>query len=170
MPSKTWRECIRKIWEVDPLECPKCGGEMIEYAVYRAHVALWRRKRVYFFQDIGPVFNSNIFSDYRGLSQLAVGHIIFLGNIEIILLLNWNGNLQSDSSREGSLRWQDSLIHDSLLFSVINSNQSLLKLSTCGCSFHPLVLLKVFYPDCNLDRASAVWKYRYVGGHDFKRW
>ena len=22
------RECIKKIWEVDPLSCPKCGGEM----------------------------------------------------------------------------------------------------------------------------------------------
>jgi hypothetical protein len=26
--SKTWRECIKKIWEADPLRCPKCGGEM----------------------------------------------------------------------------------------------------------------------------------------------
>ena len=23
-----WRECIKKIWEVDPLVCPKCTGEM----------------------------------------------------------------------------------------------------------------------------------------------
>ena len=23
-----WRECIKKIWEVDPLTCPKCAGEM----------------------------------------------------------------------------------------------------------------------------------------------
>ncbi len=28
IPSKTWRECIKKIWEVDPLQCPNCGGEM----------------------------------------------------------------------------------------------------------------------------------------------
>ena len=28
IPSKTWRECIKKFWEVDPLECPKCGSEM----------------------------------------------------------------------------------------------------------------------------------------------
>ena len=28
IPLKTWREHIQKIWEVDPLECPKCGGEM----------------------------------------------------------------------------------------------------------------------------------------------
>ncbi|MBE0575555.1 MAG: transposase [Desulfuromonadales bacterium] len=28
IPSKTWRECIKKVWEVDPLACPKCGGEM----------------------------------------------------------------------------------------------------------------------------------------------
>ena len=26
--SRTWRECIKKIWEVDPLECSNCGGEM----------------------------------------------------------------------------------------------------------------------------------------------
>ncbi len=23
-----WRECIKKVWEVDPLVCPKCTGEM----------------------------------------------------------------------------------------------------------------------------------------------
>ena len=28
IPSKTWRDCIKKIWEVDPLECPKCHAEM----------------------------------------------------------------------------------------------------------------------------------------------
>ena len=28
IPPKTWRECIKKVWEVDPLECPKCHAEM----------------------------------------------------------------------------------------------------------------------------------------------
>ncbi len=28
IPSKTWRECIKKIWEVDPLLCPYCNSEM----------------------------------------------------------------------------------------------------------------------------------------------
>jgi len=28
IPSKTWRECIKKFWEVDPLECAKYGAEM----------------------------------------------------------------------------------------------------------------------------------------------
>ncbi|MFH7326606.1 transposase [Desulfurivibrio sp. C05AmB] len=28
IPSPTWRECIKKVWEVDPLACPKCAGEM----------------------------------------------------------------------------------------------------------------------------------------------
>ncbi|MCK4621734.1 MAG: hypothetical protein KAT62_05905 [Desulfuromonadales bacterium] len=28
IPFRTWRECIKKVWEVDPLECPKCGAEM----------------------------------------------------------------------------------------------------------------------------------------------
>ena len=28
IPSKTWRECIKKVWEVDPLICPHCLAEM----------------------------------------------------------------------------------------------------------------------------------------------
>ena len=28
IPSKTWRECIKKLWYVDPFICPNCGGEM----------------------------------------------------------------------------------------------------------------------------------------------
>ena len=28
IPPPTWRECIKKVWEVDPLRCPKCKGEM----------------------------------------------------------------------------------------------------------------------------------------------
>ena len=28
VPSKKWRELIKKIWEVDPLICPECGSEM----------------------------------------------------------------------------------------------------------------------------------------------
>ena len=26
--SKSWRECIKKVYEADPLTCPRCGGEM----------------------------------------------------------------------------------------------------------------------------------------------
>jgi hypothetical protein len=28
IPSKTWRECIKKVWEADPLQCPRCQAEM----------------------------------------------------------------------------------------------------------------------------------------------
>jgi predicted ATP-grasp superfamily ATP-dependent carboligase len=28
LPSTTWRDCIKKVWEVDPLECPHCHAEM----------------------------------------------------------------------------------------------------------------------------------------------
>lgn len=28
IPSKKWRELIRKVWEADPLLCPNCGREM----------------------------------------------------------------------------------------------------------------------------------------------
>lgn len=49
--SGTWRECIKKIWEVDPLTCPNCGGEMkiisfiTEPSVIRQilqHIGLWQ--------------------------------------------------------------------------------------------------------------------------------
>jgi hypothetical protein len=53
MPSKKWRECIKKIYEVDPLCCPKCGGEMKiisfidEYQIIKQileHHGLWVQK------------------------------------------------------------------------------------------------------------------------------
>jgi hypothetical protein len=28
VPSKGWAEMIRKVYEVDPMLCPKCGGMM----------------------------------------------------------------------------------------------------------------------------------------------
>jgi len=28
IPSRSWRELIKKVWEVDPLLCPKCQQEM----------------------------------------------------------------------------------------------------------------------------------------------
>jgi len=28
IPRRGWAEMIRKVYEVDPLLCPKCGGEM----------------------------------------------------------------------------------------------------------------------------------------------
>jgi len=29
VPSKGWAEMIRKVYEVDPLLCPQCGGDRI---------------------------------------------------------------------------------------------------------------------------------------------
>lgn len=50
IPSPNWRECIKKIWEVDPLICPHCQTEMkivsfiTDHAVVRKilkHLDLW---------------------------------------------------------------------------------------------------------------------------------
>ncbi len=52
IPPPVWRECIKKIWKVDPLECPHCKAEMKiisfinERPVIRkilAHLKLWDR-------------------------------------------------------------------------------------------------------------------------------
>lgn len=53
IPSKTWRECIKKVWEVDPLECLKCGIEMKiislndeRLLIYRIqdHLGIWQER------------------------------------------------------------------------------------------------------------------------------
>jgi hypothetical protein len=54
IPSPTWRECIKKIWEVDPLKCPRCHAEMkiISFINERRviekilrHLDLWEEER-----------------------------------------------------------------------------------------------------------------------------
>ena len=51
IPSKTWRECIKKVYDKDPLECPKCGAEMKIIAFIKEpepiesilkHLKLWK--------------------------------------------------------------------------------------------------------------------------------
>ena len=48
--SETWRELIKRVWEVDPLLCPQCGREMAKIAVIKdpvdisliqRHLNLW---------------------------------------------------------------------------------------------------------------------------------
>ena len=48
--SATWRELIKRVWEVDPLLCPRCGTEMVKLAAIQdpvvithilRHVHLW---------------------------------------------------------------------------------------------------------------------------------
>jgi len=52
-PSRTWRELIKKIWNTDPLLCPKCGGEMRLISLIEdrqviedilRHLSLWEEK------------------------------------------------------------------------------------------------------------------------------
>ena len=38
--SATWRELIKRIWEVDPLLCPRCGTEMAKIAVLKDPVVI----------------------------------------------------------------------------------------------------------------------------------
>ena len=54
LTSKTWRQLIHKVWEVDPLVCVRCGSEMKiialieDPAVIRrilTHLGLWRERK-----------------------------------------------------------------------------------------------------------------------------
>ena len=53
IPSKTWRECIKKLWEVDPLVCPRCKDSMKvisfiteDFVIKQIlkHLGLWQQK------------------------------------------------------------------------------------------------------------------------------
>ena len=35
VPFMTWRELIKRVWEVDPLLCPRCGTEMVKLATIK---------------------------------------------------------------------------------------------------------------------------------------
>jgi len=52
VPSKTWRELIMKVWDVDPLICPRCGSEMRIISLIQdpdvirqilKHLGLWKQ-------------------------------------------------------------------------------------------------------------------------------
>jgi hypothetical protein len=52
VPPKTWRELIKKIWQVDLLSCPRCGYEMKIISLIREpdvierilrHLGLWKQ-------------------------------------------------------------------------------------------------------------------------------
>ena len=54
LTSKTWRQLIHQVWEVDPLVCVRCGAEMTiialinDPAVIRrilTHLRLWRERK-----------------------------------------------------------------------------------------------------------------------------
>ncbi|MBA7659321.1 hypothetical protein ES703_67298 [subsurface metagenome] len=42
VPSKGWAEMIRRVYEVDPLICPSCGGQMRIIAFIEDHNAIDR--------------------------------------------------------------------------------------------------------------------------------
>ena len=53
IPSRTWRELIKKIWEVDPLSCPRCHHEMKIISLINEaevierilrHLGLWKQQ------------------------------------------------------------------------------------------------------------------------------
>jgi len=42
VPSKGWAEMIRKVYEVDPMICPRCGGRMKVVAFLTEHAVVDR--------------------------------------------------------------------------------------------------------------------------------
>ena len=53
IPSAKWRELIKKVWEADPLQCPRCSCEMRIVALIderaaieriRRHMGLWAQR------------------------------------------------------------------------------------------------------------------------------
>ena len=83
VPSKTWRELIKKIWEVDPLSCPRCAHEMKIISLIHEqdvierilrHLGLWkqhpdpREERIKAPAD-GPVVTENLDDGWPGYAE-----------------------------------------------------------------------------------------------------
>ena len=94
IPSKKWRELIKKVWEADPLRCPKCSREMRivslideEDVIERIlrHLGLWtHRKRPSIRGSTNP---SPPYRSWRspppetsGSAQVRLSHALFSGH------------------------------------------------------------------------------------------
>jgi hypothetical protein len=63
-----WRECIKKVWEVDPLICPKCTAEMkifeekkTQRAPPKAQIDYTERVKIVPYDDGWPVYEEAVF-------------------------------------------------------------------------------------------------------------
>ena len=75
IPSKTWRECIRKVWGADALCCPKCSGQMriiafiLDSQIIRKilnHLGMWKqssRSPPPFVHEDDPVVYESLYED-----------------------------------------------------------------------------------------------------------
>jgi len=82
IPSKTWRECIKRIWEIDPLQCPYCGGSMkiiafiTQEKIIRKileHLDLWRDKPSRdppHMPEEAPIIYEPIYDDFQSYNDL----------------------------------------------------------------------------------------------------
>jgi hypothetical protein len=64
-PSATWAQCIKRIYEVDPLECPRCKEQM---------------RVVAFIQDgqaIKDIMKSQGLPDFRAPPKITVSESIY---------------------------------------------------------------------------------------------
>jgi len=73
--SATWRELIKRIWDVDPLICPRCGAEMAKLAVIKdlviitkilRHMHLWEEPPARGPSPGGTVYNRAMRPAHRG--------------------------------------------------------------------------------------------------------
>ena len=85
IPAKTWRDLIKKIWEVDPLTCPRCGHDMKiislihEPAVIERilrHLGLWKQQtapsgRRATAPEHGPVVSEDFDDGWPGYEEPA---------------------------------------------------------------------------------------------------
>jgi hypothetical protein len=72
-PSKTWRELIKKVWEIDPLTCPRCGSEMRIISLIQdpdvirrilEHLGLWRQDTGSRCKKPKPEYGSVVHEDF----------------------------------------------------------------------------------------------------------
>ena len=89
MPSKTWRELIKKVWEVDPMTCPRRGSMMKIISLIQdpdiirqilKHLGLWKQDTGSRCKKPKPDFGPVVYEEFNDLSacghaQAAIGRV-----------------------------------------------------------------------------------------------
>ena len=85
VPSRTWRELIKKVWEVDPLTCPRCVSEMRIISLIQdpdvirrilKHLGLWMQDTGSRYKkpkpDHGPVVHEEFDDGWPGYEEPTI--------------------------------------------------------------------------------------------------
>jgi len=102
IPSKGWAEMIRKVYEVDPMICPRCGGRMKVVAFLTDYAVARVQRRA---ASDRPLVQARRKSRKVFAARLSHHQDFLIGDMRRRRSLRDKRHLQFDLPVEESLRW-----------------------------------------------------------------